>query len=604
VSNKNKGYKPNAMSAAFKKASEESGIPIRDKPLSSSAINAKSKKKRSKSKKRLTPQQMEAQFLKKHAKASQRKRYETDYKPKQTQQAHTVHIDEKPDELPTVEVVRETVEQQKHFRPSRSRHSQLKELTRIKDFDSFPLADFAPNPTLHPSIQQQSFHQISSQCSNEFLGEDQVFETFTNETDVVIGIDFGTATTKVVVNVVGTRAYAVPFSNGTENDYLISSAINCHDDIFDLFTDSSNIISGLKQPILDGDWSSDRILPALAFLANVVNYSKAWFLEHKADELPGAYEFHWHVHLGIPAADYSDKELIHTMERLRFSAEKLASINDQLELKRNDVARIWESTERLKVDVHGVYPEVAAQLHGFVYSNRFDRARPKIMLIDIGGGTVDCTVANITEDDDGLPVINTLATNVQPLGVNSLSQYRLKWLRKSANEAGLIELVSKIDNVLPLAGISSTVPESITDYIDGLLNQDWDIDKPFYGNYADQLTDHTLFVAHEKDGTNLGYEALQVIVSGGGSNLKIYQQFIEKINRQRINWLHLMPLRLGTPSDFIAPRLDETEYHRLSVAFGLSDFELSKYVSPSKIIPTVKQFNPVNEIEYISKDHV
>ena len=226
------------------------------------------------------------------------------------------------------------------------------------------------------------------------------------------------------------------------------------------------------------------------------------------------------------------------------------------------------------------------------------------MLIDIGGGTVDCTVANITEDDDGLPVINTLATNVQPLGVNSLSQYRLKWLRKSAHSAELMELVSEIDKVLPLAGISSTVPESITDYIDGFRNQDWDIDKPFYGNYADQLTDHALFVAHEKDGTNLGYEALQVIVSGGGSNLKIYQQFIEKINQQRINWLRLIPLRLGTPSDFIAPRLDETEYHRLSVAFGLSDFELSKYVSPSKIIPTVKQFNPVNEIEYISKDQV
>ena len=110
------------------------------------------------------------------------------------------------------------------------------------------------------------------------------------------------------------------------------------------------------------------------------------------------------------------------------------------------------NTERLKVDIHGVYPEVAAQLHGFVHSNRFDRARPKIMLIDIGGGTVDCTVANITEDDDGLPVINTLATNVQPLGVNSLSQYRLKWLRKSAHSAELMELVSQIDTALPLSG--------------------------------------------------------------------------------------------------------------------------------------------------------
>ena len=107
----------------------------------------------------------------------------------------TAHIDENPDELPTVEVVRETVKQQKHFRPSRSRHSQLKELTRIKDFDSFPLADFAPNATLHPSIQQQ-FHQISPQCSNEFPVKIKYSETFTNETDVVIGIDFGTATTK------------------------------------------------------------------------------------------------------------------------------------------------------------------------------------------------------------------------------------------------------------------------------------------------------------------------------------------------------------------------------------------------------------------------
>ena len=93
--------------------------------------------------------------------------------------------------------------------------------------------------------------------------------------DVTIGIDFGTATTKVVVNAEATRAYAVPFSSNNENTYLISSALSASHHTYSLFGDADGSkITGLKQSILDGNWDDDRIFPAVAFLGLIINYSR------------------------------------------------------------------------------------------------------------------------------------------------------------------------------------------------------------------------------------------------------------------------------------------------------------------------------------------
>ena len=596
------------MTEAFQKASEKSGIEIRAVPLSEAAVkskkgNSKKRKPKPKDQKRPSLQKMVADFHKKHARAQQRKKAASENPPKKVDDVHTVHIDDATKaQLPKVAVVRGPAKPEKKPKrtPKPPQSTQNKPL-RVKDFDRFPLATFTPNSTLQSRVTDKNLHQTSQQCSAEFLGEEQAFVEFKAEMDVTIGIDFGTATTKVVVNAEATRAYAIPFSSNNENSYLISSALSASNDTYSLFGDADdNKMTGLKQSILDGNWDEDRIFPAVAFLGLIINYSRAWFLEHKADEFPG-FEFIWHVHIGMPTADYSNKELVRTMERIRYAAEWLSFNSTSFEIAKEDVARAWAQTSSMHFDHFDVYPEIAAQLHGFVFSDRFDRARRKIMLVDIGGGTVDCSIANITEDDFGDVTYHVLATNVQLLGVNSLSEYRLQWLLKSAVADRHAALVSALDKALPNAGVAATVPQKIEDYVNELSSDEFDIDKPFYGDFADLLTDDTLYVARSLDSDHTGYDGLQFVIAGGGSNLDVYNQFIELFN-SHVSSYNLVRVGLGKPSDLVAPDLEDSDYHRLSVAYGLANYLLGNYVSPESMKPSTEPFKMPDTALFVSKD--
>ena len=147
VSNKSKGYKKNAMTEAFQKASEKSGIEIRTAPLSEAAVkskkgNSKKRKPKPKDQKRPSLQKMVADFHKKHARAQQRKKAASENSPKKVDDVHTVHIDDAPKaQLPKVAVVRSPAKPEKKPKrtPKPSQSAKNKPL-RVKDFDRFPLA--------------------------------------------------------------------------------------------------------------------------------------------------------------------------------------------------------------------------------------------------------------------------------------------------------------------------------------------------------------------------------------------------------------------------------------------------------------------------------
>ena len=98
-----------------------------------------------------------------------------------------------------------------------------------------------------------------------------------------------------------------------------------------------------------------------------------------------------------------------------------------------------------------------------------------------------------------------------------------------------------------------------------------------------------------------GYDGLQFVIAGGGSNLDVYNQFIELFN-SHVSSYNLVRVGLGKPSDLVAPDLEDSDYHRLSVAYGLANYLLGNYVSPESMRPPTKPFESSCSDVFISKD--
>ena len=100
--------------------------------------------------------------------------------------------------------------------------------------------------------------------------------------------------------------------------------------------------------------------------------------------------------------------------------------------QKHSIKKEWlqRATQRAKeeefYDQVRVYPEIAAQLHGYIRSDRWDSTRRKFLLVDVGSGTVDSTVVNVTLQDSE-PRYNFLQTSVDLLGTIILHRERLKF---------------------------------------------------------------------------------------------------------------------------------------------------------------------------------
>lgn len=227
------------------------------------------------------------------------------------------------------------------------------------------------------------------------------------------------------------NAFAVPFTYGSSNPYLIASNIFLKNGVYRLSGDDCDIQDNLKLPLLLKSYDSEHICHAAAFLALVIRQAREWFLRNYADSYSGM-EFEWFYQMGVPAADYSDQPTIELFKKILYSA---------VVLSRREIANI--STENVKevfnlvlqttdkeVVIDNVYletmkviPEITAQLHGYLKSERWDKNRIKFMLVDVGGGTVDASIVNVTDATSSSFAHNTLKTVVSPLGAIVLTKH-------------------------------------------------------------------------------------------------------------------------------------------------------------------------------------
>jgi hypothetical protein len=99
--------------------------------------------------------------------------------------------------------------------------------------------------------------------------------------------------------------------------------------------------------------------------------------------------------------------------------------------------------------------------------------------------------------------------------------------------------------------------------------------------------------------------ALPFLLCGGGRSLDLYKLFAQRVNAPNSGTrLRLRVIELARPSDLEPRRIGKDQYHRLSVAYGLSFYDIGKVVTP-KMLPPPPPPAPINDRSdgYVSKEY-
>jgi hypothetical protein len=235
----------------------------------------------------------------------------------------------------------------------------------------------------------------------------------------VLGLDFGTAFTKAVIQSAGYH-YAVDWSEAIEGDdrYLMAS-------VFSEKVDGSCVLGacqggewkihdGIKLSLLSSsrtptgvDLASAVIFQALAF-----RYASAWLRSTRSlRDQP----IRWRLHVGLPTQSWDDTETTATFKEVAQAARLLACTPGPI--SRRAAIEALETTGEYDRPAVDVFPEFACQLYSYLRSA--ERQSDLHALIDIGAGTVDVAFFNVFVHNNET-VLPIFAADVRQLGAHYL----------------------------------------------------------------------------------------------------------------------------------------------------------------------------------------
>jgi hypothetical protein len=447
-----------------------------------------------------------------------------------------------------------------------------------------------------------------------------------NETDLIIGLDFGTSATKVVIRdrLASHGVFPVRLNSRRQGiqAYLIPSRIFRTGETYSL-TQGVDRISNLKlallackSPIVETEFND-----CCAFLALVIRRARAWLLTEHQDIYRG-HALNWRLNLGLAARSYEDREMVMLFRRLAWAAANLAAdpAAKEVTLKQVDRYRLdsLNASDRVldqKVefswdDVDAV-PEVTAQLHGFMSSARWDwHSRPVMMLVDVGAGTVDSALFHVNAQKGGSGVLTFYSSRVELNGAMNLHRARVAWLQNLLPIGAehrvpaeyLAAIATPTDRLRP-------IPESVHEYLPGyeIAPIGKDIDEEFrIGKYRTQVAGGIIDAYNGNDVPISQLKKVPLLLCGGGSRMKLYRSIDKDLNTP--GWpVNVEAMRLPIPQDLVDTGLHTDDFDRLSVAYGLSLAGDGK-TSIGKIVRAidVPKLPPVEHNDYgnkfVSKD--
>ena len=259
-----------------------------------------------------------------------------------------------------------------------------------------------------------------------------------------------------------------------------------------------------------------------------------------------------------------------------------------------------------------VIPEIAAQIYGFVVSSSFDKkAANRYLMVDVGAGTVDASLFKVFPGRGGQWHFEFYTAVVQPYGVANLHAHRIDWWL--SNLVGVADGGSWIEALRAnkfVTDFRSRLPEHNRNYFSGVHfnvgDPDHADDEFFDKKLMSQVQGSTLWRA-VNDGflSKEDMKGIPMFLCGGGSRSSFYLDLEKKLQRMPgYSWLSTEPWQLGFPQDLEVDGVDEGDFDRLSVAYGLSKVNVGK-VTQAMPLPKV----PIEPQEsfthrYVDKDQI
>jgi len=379
---------------------------------------------------------------------------------------------------------------------------------------------------------------------------------------LVIGLDFGTAYTKVVVSE-SRRAYAVPLGEGlmgTRNPYLLPGVVTV-DEMNRVHlgtTASGQMFSNIKMRILDRDTGQRTFSLAAAFISFVLRKTRSWLMNtHRATYQ--SCHLDWVINVGLPSEHHDDAELKSFYKNVVISAWQASTKAGGIVLSdfNQDASNGHDS------GMVFTFPEFVAQITGYVRSPR--RRSDLHMLVDVGAGTVDISAFNVV-DNDGEYFFPTFAGRVRHYGVHVLHRHRVQ-------HAGTRRIPYKEGASDEEVAVSLGIPKSSLS----------EIDDPFRKRLFQQIKD-VVEEARQKYPMSKGWkDGLPLFLCGGGASAALYADLTENIVRSELP-CPMQKLDLPVPEKLSSEGLHWQEYSRLSVAYGLSfdPFDIGEVIDQSK----------------------
>lgn len=430
-------------------------------------------------------------------------------------------------------------------------------------------------------------------------------------TDLIIGLDFGTAATKVVVRspyLPGQRARAISFERlgHQSSPYLLPTRFRLgHDGTIRLGGNLPGVWqTNLKVALLDPEKSqngakenSDPLSRASAYLALVMREARERYLRAE-QEIYRRFDIRWAVNVGIPSSGYDDQTIRADFLLVARLAWQLSWQEGAINLGQVSdlIRRRHEGNKDADLPV-AVIPEVVAQAVGYARSPLRDTGLH--LLMDVGASTLD-VCGFVLRPAEGQDCYDLLTATVDRLGVLELHQQRLGALKCMPQN----KQFKDFDPLTPL-------PESFADYHPGCSCGANDIDPSFRANVARVITRHLATLKKRRDPYSDKWKSgLPLFVCGGGGMMSFFQEAATLADREfrKVMIAERAKLRtLPKPIGLVNQDIDESLFHRLSVAYGLSfdTFNLGSVTPPGDLEDIEVESKKRNyEQNFVSKDKV
>ena len=436
----------------------------------------------------------------------------------------------------------------------------------------------------------------------------------TEPTDLVIGLDFGTLSTRCVVRspTVGRgRAVPVQWPGLPTHQHFLPAAVQQNEmGEFALTADWSALDrdGSLKTDLMDNPDDVQVRARAAAYLGLTLREARGYLLDTQRHAY-GQYRLRWAVHLGMPSTGYEDSDKVKTaFLRVGRAAWMLSRSSEAPTL---DTARAAldgaENPAAVRADadltVVEVYPEIAALVVGYARSS-VRRDGPHVM-VDVGASTIDVCGFGL-RDDDGDDEYLLYSPEVSRSGIRELHRRRLDAI-KNADAEHSPHMAALLDpfSVVPPAGrlYLSTPVEPLC----GELNR---LDNDYVAGCANALMRVLMELRRQWDpNSHVWATGLPLFKAGGGAQ----HELIARVVREA-HWRFTAATYAKGIEERLLPTLqalvvDEDSSRdlagRLGVAYGLSfdNFEFG-VITPEREIKKVPPMPLRPPAEFTSKDQV